>query len=216
MPPQRKSTVTALAERRAKALSLAVRKVPYEEIARISREENWDPKPYNNRQAVSADVHKAYEQATAERNKLAGQMLTMQIETLKEAEREAWKVLARKHYVVNQGVIVRMGVPLEEGKRQGWYSPEGLRDDIMYDAEGNFRVPLEDDKPVLEALDRIIKIQQEISKLTGTYAPVKKEVQVSAGGNINERITALMANLVTGGQGPAGEGAEAPDQRPGS
>lgn len=211
MPPQRKSTVTALAERRAKALSLAVRKVPYERIAEISREEGWAPKPYNSRQSVFLDLKKAYEQATAERNKLAGEMLSQQIESYREAERVAWEVLARKHYVVNQGVIVRMGVPLEEGKKQGWYSPEGLRDDIMYDADGNFRVPLEDDKPILEALDRIIKIQQEISKLLGTYAPVKKEVAVSAGGNIDERITSLMANLVTGGQSAPGAGAQAPD-----
>ena len=36
--------------------------------------------------------------------------------------------------------------------------------------------PIPDDEPVLKAVDRLVKINQEIAKIYGAYAPVKSEV----------------------------------------
>ena len=63
--------------------------------------------------------------------------------------RAAWRVLEARHYLVSQGRLIR----LEDG------AP-----------------PLEDDGPVLQAIDRLLKISERRSKLLGLDSPVRMEV----------------------------------------
>lgn len=195
------------AERRTKALKLSVTGHSYEDIAAISRKEGWEPDPYNSRQAVHKDVLHALRDRQAERNESAEVYLQNELVKLDVMEEAVWKVLRAKHYVVNQGVIVYIGVSADEGKKRGWHSVDALRQDLIYNADGSFKEPLEDDAPVLAACDRLIKIQDQRAKLTGIYAPVKKQMDVISTGGVDERIAGLLAKLGGAGQGETPSGA---------
>jgi len=80
--------------------------------------------------------------------------------------RAAWRVLEARHYLVSQGRLIR----LEDG------AP-----------------PLEDDGPVLQAIDRLLKISERRSKLLGLDAPIR--VGVSTIDHIDAEIAELQAEL---------------------
>lgn len=65
------------------------------------------------------------------------------IEKLDEVEKACWEVLRRKHIVIQNGKVVRL-----EGE------------------DGSFE-PVEDDAPVLQAVDRLLKVYERKAKLTG-------------------------------------------------
>lgn len=201
-------------ERRAKALRLNVRGRSYEAIAQLSREEKWEPAPYMSRQAVFEDVKKALAHNRAERESATDEFIQKEIDKLDAMEEEAWRVLESLHYVVNQGEVVYV-YPEEQPERvkQGWAKPK-LRDAETREAVEDKRnellkEPLTDNKPVLDALTVLLKIAERRTKLLGWDAPIKKQVDVSAGGNINDRIAKLfLAELAAGGQGSAPAGAD--------
>lgn len=205
-----KGKQAAFAERRAKALNLNVRGRSLPEIARISREEDWAPRPYKSAQAVHADICVALKQLHEQRNEMAGIYLQRELEKLDAMEAEAWRVLEALHYVVNQGEVVYLydGGPPETIK-QGWARPK-LDPEVQAalerkrDAMG--RDPLIDNKPVLDALNVLLKIAERRSKLLGLDAPVKKQVDVTTSGGVDERIAALLAKLGGPGQGEAAAG----------
>jgi hypothetical protein len=66
---------------------------------------------------------------------------------LNAAKQAVWAVLETHHLVISDGRVVTL------------------------DGE-----PIPDDEPVLKAVDRLVKINQEIAKIYGVYAPVKSEV----------------------------------------
>jgi len=76
----------------------------------------------------------------------------------------ALAVLEAKHFTVSQGKLIYIGED-----------------------------PLEDDAPVLAAIDRLLKIQERRSKLYGLDAPVKTDVTITDG--IDQQIQALVAQL---------------------
>jgi len=67
---------------------------------------------------------------------------------LNAAKQAAWAVLEANHITISNGVVVRL---------------DGA--------------PVPDDAPVLAAIDRVVKINQEIAKIYGAYAPVRSEVR---------------------------------------
>lgn len=80
--------------------------------------------------------------------------------------RETMRVLEATHYVVNAGTVVFFGdCDCPEGSKLS-----GLCDHAK---------PLKDDSPVLAAVDRLLKIEAQRSKLYGLDAPVKHDVSVS-------------------------------------
>jgi hypothetical protein len=163
---------------------------------------------------VGADILKGHRERLEEHNEAADVHVQIELAKLDELEAAAWKVLRAKHYVVNQGVIVYLGVSAEEGQRRGWHSVDALKQELIYNADGSFKEPLEDDAPVLAAIDRLLKIADHRAKLTGIYAPVKKQLEVSGGLAVDHEINTLMAGLAAGGQGtltpPAAAGKRAP------
>jgi hypothetical protein len=72
---------------------------------------------------------------------------TLLIADLNAAKQAVWAVLEANHLVISDGRVVTL------------------------DGE-----PIPDDEPVLKAVDRLVKIDQELAKIYGAYAPVKSEV----------------------------------------
>lgn len=79
---------------------------------------------------------------------LANELRTQQLERLDQMRQSALEVLERYHVVVNQGRVVEL--------------------------DGT---PIEDDAPVLAAIDRLLKIEERRSKLMGLDAPVRSEIE---------------------------------------
>jgi hypothetical protein len=75
------------------------------------------------------------------------------LKELEELKKCAWLVLERHHVIVQHGHVVTVEVNGE-------------------------KVPVPDDHPVLEAMDRILKIQEREAKLLGLDAPVRHRLQV--------------------------------------
>jgi hypothetical protein len=73
---------------------------------------------------------------------------TVLIADLNAAKQAVWVVLEANHLVISDGRVVTL------------------------DGE-----PIPDDEPVLKAVDRLVKINQELAKIYGAYAPSKHEVR---------------------------------------
>jgi len=84
---------------------------------------------------------------------------------LNAAKQAAWAVLEANHLTVSNGQVVRL---------------DGM--------------PIPDDAPVLAAIDRIVKIDQEIAKIYGAYAPTRHEVRQID--EIDARLLALADEMV--------------------
>lgn len=205
-----------LAERRAKTLRLISRGRRFDDIVRISHEEDW-PRPYNNKQAVSKDVARALEEATAERNMAAKSVIERELQKLDEMEAETWKVAESLHFVVNQGEVVYLE-PEEIRKlktKRGWHSPkldpETIRALEAASKDGKpLREPLLDNKPILECMGVLLKIAERRAKLQGLDAPVKKQVEVTG----TEGIQSEIHGIVDVFKAALGIGAELDDDSP--
>lgn len=211
-----KAQLALFEERRAKMLDLSLRGRNYEMICRISQEERWEPQPYFSVQAVGEDMKVALRSRRERREELAAEKIEVEMLKLDKMEEIAWDVLESLHYVVNQGEVVYV-YPEEqpEFKKQGWARPK-LRDPGVVDALAREkektqaqREPLVDNKPKLDALTVLLKIAERRSKLGGYDAPVKKQIEVSSGENVDDRVSRVLAeleNLARAGQGALAPG----------
>jgi hypothetical protein len=94
-------------------------------------------------------ARKAVERATASDVRESNEAAkTLLLIDLNAAKQAVWAVLEANHLVVSDGRIVTL--------------------------DG---VAIPDDDPVLRAVDRLIKIDQELAKIYGAYAPAKHEVR---------------------------------------
>jgi transposase-like protein len=105
------------------------------------------------------------------------------LDRLQDYRRAAWRVLTARHYVVSQGGTIVLG-------------PDGK--------------PLADNDPVLRALDRLVKIDQEDNRLRDLYPPAKARVEVITDDAVSAEIRDLAeqiarndAEAATAGPGPA-------------
>lgn len=80
---------------------------------------------------------------------LAVELRKVQLERLGEMRQAALEVLERFHYTVSHGKVI-------------------------CDSDG---VPLEDDGPRLQAVDRLLRIEERIAKLMGLDAPTRAEIE---------------------------------------
>ncbi|MEV4604818.1 helix-turn-helix domain-containing protein [Amycolatopsis sp. NPDC049253] len=80
---------------------------------------------------------------------LAAELRKVQLERLGEMRQSALDVLERFHYTVSHGKVIK-------------------------DETG---LPLEDDAPRLQAIDRLLRIEERIAKLMGLDAPTRAEVE---------------------------------------
>ena len=133
-------------------------------------------------------AHKAVQRAIARANRDSLQeSRELILQHLDELAQAAWRVLEASHIVVQMGKVIR--VP---------------------DAAGELQ-PLRDDAPVLNAIDRLIKIEQERIKVLGLYAPRRVEVFThdSVDAAIAELERQLASSAAAAGDDRRGPAAEA-------
>lgn len=92
----------------------------------------------------------------------------MMLDRLQDYRRAAWRVASTRHYVTTQS-----------GKL----------------AEGPDGEPLADDDPVLRALDRLLRFDQEESRLRDLYPAAKSRVEVVTEDVVDAEIARLTAEL---------------------
>jgi hypothetical protein len=114
--------------------------------------------------------------------------VTIELAKLDALERECWRVLRTKHITIQQGKIVR-------------------------DDDGN---PVEDDAPVLQAVDRLERIAARRARLKGYDAPTKVEVDDARRAEIEAYAAELAAWVAGVEQGRAGADPPAPAAGEGS
>jgi hypothetical protein len=135
-------------------------------------------------------AEKDYERALAElksrQDAHAGTARNVEQAKLDMLEAAAVGVLRRRHITVQHGKIVR-------------------------DEDGEV---VEDDAPVLAAIDRLVRIAQRRATLTGMDAPVRIEVDDARRAEI-ERLAAELAAAGVGELEPGGTGPAAGDAAPG-
>jgi len=94
-------------------------------------------------------ARKACERAmAADIRETADEAKALLLMDLNAAKQAVWAVLEANHLVISDGRVVTL--------------------------DG---VALPDDEPVLKAVDRLVKIDQEIAKIYGAYAPARHEVR---------------------------------------
>lgn len=190
----------AIAQRRANVLRLRIEQRPYTEIAE---------KLGISAAVAEKDFQRALEQRKRDQAAQADVAVAREEAKLDAAEQAVWEVLRRKHITVQHGKIV--------GKFTGWVVDPDTQD-YAHDDDGK-RIPviepIEDDAPILQAVDRLVRIAQRRAALTGIDAPAKVEVSDARRAEI-ERLAAYLA--AAGGLGdldPAGAGAAPGDTPPG-
>lgn len=88
---------------------------------------------------------------------LADQLRKQQLDRLNEMRVAALRVLEREHVHISEGRVVREKDP----------------------ETGEILDPIIDDSPVLAAIDRLVKIEDRMSKLLGLDAPLQTEVNAT-------------------------------------
>ncbi len=132
---------------------------------------------YADRASAHKDITRALEAAVVEQHHSVDLYRAEELQRLDLLLAEAWAVLKRSHVTVSHGRVIRDD---ETGEK------------------------LLDDGPVLQAIDRILKIQERRSKYLGLDAPTKVEaITIDA---LDHEIAKLAAEL-EGDQ--AGEAADA-------
>ncbi|MBD3550877.1 hypothetical protein [Streptomyces sp. SP18CM02] len=167
------------AERRAKLLALRRQGVRYDDPRIMNL-------GYANAGAARKDLTRAlqhhHDEEAAEASvyrQQENERLDAELERLQELEEAARQVLTNRHILVNNGRVI-----------------------LHPDTEQ----PMEDDGPVLQAIDRLVKIEdarrrngERRASLNGFNAPVQTEVSGPAGGPLSvstadpEKLAAIMA-----------------------
>ena len=197
MARPRKEEQALIAERRTRVLAMRVEQRPYREIAAAL--------------GITEDVaEKDYQRAVEIRRTAldVNRDTAIAIETAKldALEQAAWRVLKARHVTVSQGRIV------------GRYTGRFLRDEdgeVIRDGAGKPLLEveeIEDDAPVLAAIDRLVKIAERRSRLKGYDAPTKVEVDDARRAQIEAyaaELAAWVGDLDGEGAGDAPGEAEA-------
>lgn len=205
-------------QRRAKALHWSSRGRSAERIMEMSQEQAWEPWAYMSTQSVYEDISEALKEYKARTNAMAGEWLAMENVKLDALEEVGWEVMEALHLVVNQGEVVYVyEEDMPELIKQGWARPKLTPESaeaLRKAASELKREPLRDNKPKLDAMLALLKVFERRTKLNGGDAPIKKQIDVTSGGNVDDRITDAfrrLENLVRGGQGAPATGGQPPD-----
>lgn len=144
---------------------------------------------YANRSGAQKAVERAIEASVRE---TCDEAKTLILADLSEAKRHAWEVLGRRHLMVSNGHVVRRFVDVERDE-------DGIE---RLDMDGK-TIPVfedvEDDGPILAAIDRITRIDQEMAKILGAYEPERHEHEVRTVSEVDARLIELADQM-----GPVG------------
>ena len=144
-------------ERRSKACAMRTAGESWQTIA--------DALGYGSRGAACKDVGIALRESLTELKQTTDELREQSIARLEDMYRKAKAIFDAEHVKVSGGKVVRdsMEDP-ETGERllDGYGKPTS-------------NVPLKDAEPKLRALDRMLRIEQQLAVLQGTAAPTKVE-----------------------------------------
>lgn len=141
-------------------------------IAGATYEQIAEALGYSGRNAAYVDITRALEASVTEQHRAAEVLRQEELMRLDVLWVEVWAVLKREHVTVSNGRLVR----------------------------GDDGQPLRDDGPVLQAVDRLLRILERRAKYLGLDAPTKHEVLTLDA--IDRAIQELNAEL---GEAAAGE-----------
>lgn len=191
------SSSVEVAARRARVVALRTEHVPYAEIAaELGIAEATARKDYE----------RSLDQAEAELAVQRNRAVAIEVAELNRAARAAWKVLRTKHITVQQGKIVGRFIGLaRDDAGQVVYGPDD-KPIPLYEE-------IEDDAPVLAAIDRIVKIAERRARLRGLDAPTKVDVSDERRAEIEKYAAELAAGM--GDLDPEGAGAPPGDAEAG-
>lgn len=153
-----KAQAIEITKRRARAAQMRTDGAPWWKIA--------DELGYGSPGAACQDVMRARQAAMAEMRENVTALRDKELALLDTLEEAAIAVLTRYHVTISGGTIIRDGEPIMEIGDDG--EPRALI------AEGA-GAPLEDDSPVLAAIDRLVKVGESRRKLLGLDSPTKLE-----------------------------------------
>lgn len=168
-----------VAERRARVLQLRIEQRPYTEIAALLGV---------TLAVAKMDYKRALDQLQAANTATAGKARDVELAKLDQLEQAVWEVLRRRHITVQHGKIVGKYVGVATDPETG----QVVRD--VDDKPIPLYEDIEDDAPVLQAADRLVRIAQRRAALTGMDAPAKIEVSDAT----SEAIRRLAADLAAG------------------
>lgn len=167
-PNQQPSHRAMVAQRRTRAIELKNRGLSWQQVAEQMSPAYLDSDGNPSAAAACVDVTRALKQANKE--------LSMGLEEYREAarmrldglRRQVFAVLARPHYVLYQGEIVK-------------------------DDEGN---PMRDDGVVLACVDRLQRIEERQAKIDGTDASEKLTIALDR--RVDEETTVVVEAILAG------------------
>lgn len=110
---------------------------------------------------------------------LADELRKQQHERLEELRQAALAVLERQHVLVSHGRVIREGEPEID---------EETGEAVIRAGAGE---PLPDDGPALQAIDRLLKVEERLSRLHGLDAPAQQEITAT----VESRPAELLALL---------------------
>jgi hypothetical protein len=153
---------------RAQAINIAQRRAQAVDmrIAGNSFRTIADKLGYKTASAACQDISRALEQAVAEQTRSVEAYREEELQRLDALMVEAWTILKKDHVTVSHGKL------------------------IYDDRTGE---PLLDDGPTLQAIDRILKIQERRAKMLGLDAPMK--VEAITIDSLDQAIAQLAAEL---------------------
>jgi hypothetical protein len=136
-----------------------------------------------------SSAYDAIERALAESSREAhDEVRALELGRLDDMRRICWRILASKHITVSQGRV------------------------ITHPETGEI---VTDDMPLLQAIDRLLRISERTAKLLGLDAPVRAHVEVQDG--LDAEIEQLITQLAGASPGreieaprPAGSGTSSP------
>lgn len=127
---------------------------------------------YASKAAAYMDITRALEANVVEQRRPAELLRQEELQRLDALWGRAWAVLERHHVIVSHGRIIRDDM---DGK------------------------PLLDDGPVLQAIDRLLRIQERRAKFLGLDAPTKHEVvSLDVLDREIQRLTAELGSVAAG------------------
>lgn len=186
-----------IAQRRTRVLAMRVEQRPYAEIAaELGITET----------TARDDYCAAVKERGAALDAQRDTAIAIETAKLDALEQAAWQVLRAKHITVSQGRIV------------GRYTGRFLRDEVGEIVRDHNDKPvqeieeIEDDAPVLAAIDRLVKIAERRSRLKGYDAPTKVEVDDARRAQIEAyaaELAAWVGDVDEAGAGDAPGEAEA-------
>lgn len=135
---------------------------------------------YNSRAAASQDITRALEASIAEQRASAEVLREQELLRLDLLWQEAWRILKTEHYILHQGTVV--------------------------DKDGK---PLIDDGPLLQTMDRMLRIQERRSKFLGLDSASRHEVSIS---EIDDEIRRLTAELGSAAPGEVDRAEDVEDE----